>query len=39
MTNLEVIILSPELEQIGLVNKMTALRWTERFHGFGDFEL
>lgn len=37
--NLEVIILSPEYEALGPVNKMTALRWTERSHSFGDFEL
>lgn len=35
--NLEVIILSPEYEALGPVNKMTALRWTERSHSFGDF--
>lgn len=37
--NLEVIVLSPELEPIGLINKMTALRWTGRFNSIGDFEL
>lgn len=39
MTELEVIVLTPELEPIGPINKMTALRWTERYNDIGDFEL
>lgn len=37
--NLEVTIFGTDLVPIGLVNQMTSLRWTERFHSFGDFEL
>lgn len=39
MKNLEVTIFSRGFEPIGALNKMTALRWTERANDFGDFEL
>lgn len=36
---LEVMILSPDMTPLGLISQMTALRWTQRVHTFGDFEL
>lgn len=38
-TNIGVTVLKPDMEPIGLINHMTALRWTERFSDIGDFEL
>lgn len=39
MNSLEVIVLTKDLEPLGPVNRMTALRWTKRFAATGDFEL
>lgn len=39
MRPLEVIVLLPDFTPLGPINRMTALRWTERFCAFGDFEL
>lgn len=39
MKPLEVIVLLPDFTPLGPVNRMTALRWTERVRAFGDFEL
>lgn len=37
--NLDVYVLSPSLEPLGLVNQFTALNWTNRKFEFGGFEL
>lgn len=37
--SLEVIVLGTDLVPIAPINQMTALRWTERNHSIGDFQL
>lgn len=37
--SVEVIVLRPDYEAIGPINRMTSLQWMERFYDFGEFRL
>lgn len=39
MNDLEVLVLTPDYEAIGPINRMTSLQWVERFYDFGEFKL
>ncbi len=39
MNELEVIVLKPDYEAIGPINRMTSLQWIERFYDYGEFKL
>lgn len=39
MNSLEITVLAPDMEPIGILNQFGSLRWTDRAHDFGDFTL